>query len=102
MAQSFFHDLSEEEWGALLASWGEPRFRLSQLFTWVYQKREAQWESMTSLSKGLREKLSQAAQLCSLREKAVEHSSDGQTLKFLWELSDGKRVESVLIYAPDR
>lgn len=57
---------------------------------------------MTNLSKELRTKLSESFCLHSLKLKRAVDSEDGETTKFLWELSDEKLVESVLIRAPDR
>jgi 23S rRNA (adenine2503-C2)-methyltransferase len=96
------HALTETELGELLASWGEKPFRAKQILKWVYEKRASSWETMTDLSKGLRDTLQGAIALSCLREKETQVSQDGQTIKFLFELSDGKLVESVLIYAPDR
>ena len=60
------------------------------------------WDQMTNLSKALRVSLAEDFCLTSLKLKKTVDSEDGQTTKFLWELADGKLVESVLIRAPDR
>jgi 23S rRNA (adenine2503-C2)-methyltransferase len=77
-------------------SHGEQRYRGKQLFEWLYMKRADRFEAMTALSKPLRERLSERAVIGSLRCVARSESRDG-TRKFLFELSDGKRIESVLI-----
>lgn len=96
------HSLTEVQLGALLTGWGERPFRTKQILKWVYTKRASSWEMMTDLSKALRDKLEATVALSCLREKQTQVSQDGQTIKFLFELHDGKLVESVLIYAPDR
>jgi 23S rRNA (adenine2503-C2)-methyltransferase len=99
--QSLF-DLTEVELKSWLTQHQEKPFRSSQLFTWIYQKGASSWEAMTDLSKDLRAKLSEHFSLNSLKFAKTSDSSDGDTTKFLWELSDNKFVESVLIRAPDR
>ncbi|HEY2811461.1 MAG TPA: 23S rRNA (adenine(2503)-C(2))-methyltransferase RlmN [Rhabdochlamydiaceae bacterium] len=97
-----FHTLSQEECADVLEREGEKPFRAKQIFQWVYERREIAWEKMTDLSAGLREKLKNIFALEVLKERRALHSKDGETVKFLWELSDGKLVESVLILSQDR
>lgn len=89
-----------------IADWlkeiGEKPFRSTQILNWVFQKGAASWEEMTDLPKALRDGLAQNFHLHSLKLIKTVDSSDGETTKFLWELSDGQLVESVLIRAPDR
>lgn len=81
---------------------GEKPFRADQIFHWVYAKGAASFDSMTNLSKDLRGKLSAQLKFPALKLLRALHSEDGETIKFLWELSDKKRVESVLIMSGDR
>lgn len=81
---------------------GEKPFRAAQLFDWVYVKKVLSFDEMTNFSKDLRTKLASSFQFPALRLLKVFESTDAQTDKFLWELSDGKRVESVLICSGDR
>jgi len=99
--QSLF-DLNKVELKSWLENQGEKPFRSSQILSWIYQKKADSWEKMTDLSKELRTKLSEHFHLNSLKFVRFLDSSDGDTTKFLWELADGKFVESVLIRAPDR
>lgn len=95
-------NLSEIELKDLLTAWGEKPFRSGQIFKWLYEKGAKNWEEMTDLSKGLREKLAATFPFHSLKLVRTVDSIDQETTKFLWELADGKRVESVLIRAPGR
>ena len=52
---------------------------------------------MSSFSKSLRDKLSEIAKIDTLRLVEVESSEHDETEKFLFELHDGKFIESVLI-----
>jgi 23S rRNA (adenine2503-C2)-methyltransferase len=83
-----------------LKSVGEAPFRARQIFEWIYQKGAASFEEMTNLSKELRTKLADSLQFPAI--KLIKTQKSDETTKFLWELSDGKRVESVLIYSFDR
>lgn len=79
-----------------------PSFHAKQIFEWVYQKSVISWEMMTNLSKALRVKLAEAFRLPVLELIKVTPSTDLETYKFLWKLSDGKLVESVLICSGQR
>jgi len=90
--------LTKDEWAARLAEAGEPKFRAAQVVDWLYAKRAAKWEDMTNLPAGLRERLSEGLPLTPL-EKVRETGSKDTTRKFLFRLSDGQMIESVLIPA---
>ena len=92
-------DLAELEDFALAL--GLQRYRGRQLFHWVYGKSVDSLDMMTDLSRESRELLSEKAYISRLREIRRQCSSDG-TEKFLFELEDGHRVESVLIPEEDR
>lgn len=80
----------------------EPKFRAAQIFDWIYRKKALSFEEMTNLGKELRAKLQAHFRFPSLKLVKTVESSDGETTKFLWELVDGKRVESVLIRSDTR
>ena len=75
---------------------GKERFRALQIFKWVYQHDSNSFESMTNISKELRTELAATAIISNLKPEVVEEGSDG-TRKYLFTLSDGNAVESVLI-----
>jgi len=81
---------------------GEKPFRAAQIFHWVYSQGVSSFDEMTNLSKPLRTKLSAAFSFPILRCVRTLYSDDGETIKFLWELPDHKKVESVLIMSEDR
>ncbi len=97
-----FHSLKLDFLSNWLVSQGEKPYRAKQIFQWVYERKCAGWEAMTDLNKTLRQKLSEAFTLQVLEQTRVQHSTDEETTKFLWKLSDGKLVESVLICSGDR
>lgn len=73
-----------------------PAFRAKQIKQWIYEKAAMSFDEMTNLSKDLREKLAQEFQLAPLNVVEELVSEDGTT-KFLSELHDGQKVETVLI-----
>ncbi len=92
------YDLSRSEIAELLN--GAPRYRVDQVWEGLYRdcSEPDQW---TTLPTGLRAVLSEALPR-SLVEVLRSVSDDGQTIKYLWELADGHRIETVLMLYPDR
>ena len=79
-----------------LAALGEPKFRAGQVYTWLHRGARS-FDEMTNLSKALREKLATQYELtCPTVARRLQSARDG-TIKYLWRLSDGNCVESVLM-----
>ncbi|MBA2726801.1 MAG: 23S rRNA (adenine(2503)-C(2))-methyltransferase RlmN [Parachlamydiaceae bacterium] len=76
---------------------GGKKFQAKQIFEWVYSKSITRWEEMTNLSIDLRAKMASSFHLPTLQLVKVTPSNDLETYKFLWKLSEGNFVESVLI-----
>jgi len=85
-----------EELKALLTEWGEKPFRAAQIFSWLHEKRVSSFEGMLNISKALREKMAKECEFTTVKEVDRLESADG-TKKFLFELSDGQAIESVLM-----
>lgn len=94
--------LTKAQLRAQMAAASVPTFRADQLLDWVYRKAVLHWGQMTNIGAKLQETLAQHLQLTCLEEARLTPSSDGQTFKFLWKLSSGDFVESVLICSEDR
>ncbi|OEF98537.1 23S rRNA (adenine(2503)-C(2))-methyltransferase RlmN [Desulfuribacillus alkaliarsenatis] len=75
---------------------GEPKFRSTQLFEWIYQKRVKHFELMTNLSKSFQDKLSQEFVYPGIKQVAKQISKDG-TIKWLLALPDEATIETVLM-----
>ena len=88
--------MTPEELTAWLKELGEPAFRAKQIFRWLYRGVRS-FDEMTDLSKALREKLAGAALLAPPTVARKQVSAQDGTIKYLWELSDGNCVESVLM-----
>ena len=101
MKQIDLRNLSLKELEDFALALGFQKYRGRQLFHWVYGKGVDLLDMMTDLSRDTRELLSGKAYISTLREVKKQLSSDG-TEKFLFELEDGHRIESVLIPEEDR
>jgi len=83
------------------ASLGEKPFRARQLMQWVYQRRVLEFDAMTDLSRTLRLRLAEAANLELPSVITREHSADG-TRKWLIDVGGAQAVETVFIPEPNR
>lgn len=92
-------NLSPSELNEFIASFGKERYRTIQILRWLYQRGVTSFDEMTNLSKKFRQDLSQVSFISAIHPMQVEQSKDG-TKKFLFQLEDGNRIESVLI--PDK
>lgn len=93
-------DLSFDELVALLAGWGEPRYRAGQVWSWLYQKLANDAAQMTNLPKGLRQRLAEETRVDALEPVYEQHSGDRKTYKWLFRLADGQTIETVLMLYP--
>jgi len=82
---------------ALAESLGERPFRGRQLFSWLYGRGVEDFHSMSDLSRPFRERLGVAATISRITPVTSQTSSIDGTIKFLFALPDGLRIESVLI-----
>lgn len=80
---------------------GEKRFRATQLYRWIHQRGEANFDAMTDLAKSFRDKLAACAQIVSPAIASRHASSDG-TIKWLFDVGGGDAVEAVYIPEDDR
>ena len=71
-------------------------YRGRQIFRWIYQNGAPSFDTMTDLSKQIRTELSKKAAISNLKIIKKLDSTDGSS-KFLFGLSDGLQIESVLI-----
>ena len=74
---------------------GEKKYRAKQIFAWLYRDIKT-FDEMTDLSKDLIEKLKENYTLKCIFLDDFQKSKDG-TIKYLFRLHDGHKVESVLM-----
>jgi len=90
--------LSAEKLEQFFAGLGEKRFRVPQVLKWIHQRGVRDFAQMTDLSKALRDKLAEVAEV--RPPELVEHhvSADG-TRKWLVRMDCGESVE--MVWIPD-
>jgi len=101
MAQRCFFDLSETQLQSYLDSIQERPFRSAQIREWVYRKAVTDFSLMKNLSETLRQKLAEAFYFPVMDLAASTGNSSG-TRKFVFQVNDGQKIESVLIPVQDR
>ncbi|MGH8015938.1 MAG: 23S rRNA (adenine(2503)-C(2))-methyltransferase RlmN, partial [Candidatus Zixiibacteriota bacterium] len=88
--------LTKTELESLAVNLGQSAFHGRQIFKWLYHVRQYDFEMMTDLSKSIREKLRSQFEIKKL--ELIDHRISGDnTEKFLFRLSDGLPIETVLI-----
>jgi 23S rRNA (adenine2503-C2)-methyltransferase len=92
---------SRSEVEALLAEWGEPRYRAEQAWDALYRQQVA-LDDATALPRTLRAKLDDALPLA-LDVLVEQIAHDGMTSKWLWSCTrDHAQIETVLMRYPER
>ena len=84
------------EIGTVLKELGQPAFRAKQVYSWLH-KGVRSYEEMSNLPKALRDTLQEKYPLHIPKVVRRQESQRDGTIKFLWELSDGNCVETVLM-----
>ena len=97
MSRTHLRNLSLADLRRVVLDHGEPEYRYRQLATWLYARLETSFDAMTDLSKEYRRRLEEESTVSTLRSATVQESTLDGTRKFLFELEDGARVESVLM-----
>ena len=92
------YDLSRDELAAVVA--GQPAYRVNQIWDGLH-RRVIDPTDMTDLPAALRHTLS-AALPPALEPARESRSTDGMTVKWLWQLHDGALIETVLMHYRDR
>ena len=98
MATTTRYDVTRAQLTELLD--GTPRYRVDQVWSGLYEQftEPSEW---TNLPKAMRADLAQRLP-AALHLVTESVSKGGDTVKFLWELEGGSRVETVLMLYPER
>jgi 23S rRNA (adenine2503-C2)-methyltransferase len=94
-----FKSLDAAESQDLMRALGIESYRAQQIRNWIFQRLVLSFVEMSNLPKPLRAQLQEQIRIRSLEKVATQKSMDG-TEKFLFRLTDGHSIESVLI--PER
>jgi len=90
-------ELSRPELTAYLETLGQPVYRANQVWDWIYKRYVGDFEGMSNLSKSLRARLDDEATIDPLTPLTQVNSLAGDTQKVLFQLPDGRTIESVLM-----
>lgn len=89
------YNLTYEELEKFLIDNNEKKYRASQIFEWLYDKRVSSFSLMTNLSKDLILLLESSFSISKL--EIVSEEKDIGVSKYLFKLFDGEHIESVLM-----
>lgn len=90
------YDLTLKELEDYFISIGDKKFRAVQVYDFLYKKRVKSFDEMNNIGNKIKERLKQDFDMFKI--KLVLKQSDKDVSKYLFELSDGGRIESVLMY----
>jgi len=88
--------LTQPELAAIFKELGQPAFRAKQVFSWLH-KGVRSYDEMTNLPKALRDLLTEKYPINAPKVVRKQESQKDGTIKYLWQLSDGNCVETVLM-----
>ncbi len=88
--------LTQPELADILKGLGQPGFRAKQVFTWLH-KGVRSYDEMTNLPQSLRDTLAEHYPIQPPKVVRKQESKKDGTIKYLWQLSDGNCVETVLM-----
>lgn len=96
MDKKSIYDLTYDQLEAWLLEHNEKRFRAPQIWDWLYVKRADSFDEMTNLSKKNIQLLKNSFSMGTLETEIAQKAKDGTT-KYLFRLSDGNLIETVLM-----
>ena len=86
--------MTVEELKGLMAELGEKPFRAKQIYSWLHEHLVTSYDEMENIPKSLRQKLEQYP-ITVLETLDVQISKIDGTRKYLFRLSDGKRIHEI-------
>ena len=89
-------NLTQQELADKLKEIGQPAFRAKQVYKWLHSGVRS-YDEMTNLPKTLRENLAENYPINAPKVVRKQESKKDGTIKYLWQLSDGNCVETVLM-----
>ena len=89
------YDLTKQDYEQYFESINEKKYKATQMFEWLYDKRITGFNEITNIKKDIIDKLEENFSFDFI--KIVKKQHDKDTYKFLFELSDGNYIEGVLM-----
>ncbi|RYL95010.1 23S rRNA (adenine(2503)-C(2))-methyltransferase RlmN [Sporolactobacillus sp. THM7-4] len=96
MTKESIYGLTKEQLTGWLLEHGERKFRVAQIWDWLYVKRIRSFEEMTNMPQKGIELLKEHFLLGTLKKQIAQEAKDGTT-KYLFQLADGNLIETVLM-----
>ncbi len=91
-----------DDFEKMLTDMGEKRYKARQLASWIYAKGATDFDQMTDLSRDLRRKLAEISYIGGVKLVKRQISDKDLSEKFLFELADGEKIETVLMWEGKR
>lgn len=96
MEKPVLKNMTIDEMKTFFAEIGEKPFRGQQVFEWIYKGADS-FEAMRNLPKSLQVKLAQTTEFQNIRTVTVQQSKTDGTRKYLFEMPDGEKIETVFM-----
>ncbi|MCK4960284.1 MAG: 23S rRNA (adenine(2503)-C(2))-methyltransferase RlmN, partial [Planctomycetes bacterium] len=91
-----------EEIEELVLDLGGKKYLGKYIFSFIHAKSADRIDDITTLSKDFRSKLSEEGYYISALKTVEKHADPDGTVKYLFELADGARIESVILTSRER
>lgn len=96
MEKQSIYSITLEELTSWLTDNNQKAFRAKQIWKFLYEQRVESFSAMHNIGKELQDLLAQHFQMLAVEKEVIQKSKDG-TIKFLFRLSDGELIETVLM-----
>ncbi|MGG3572497.1 23S rRNA (adenine(2503)-C(2))-methyltransferase RlmN [Bacillus gobiensis] len=96
MSKTSIYGLTLDQLTSWLVEHGQKKFRAQQVWDWLYVKRVTEFSEMINVNKDCIQLLEEHFVLHTLKQEVKQSSADG-TVKFLFKLTDGNLIETVLM-----
>jgi 23S rRNA (adenine2503-C2)-methyltransferase len=93
-------DLNANQLAARVSDLGAESYRVTQILDGAWRSVATSWSGVTTLGKPLQERLANEIRFSAFDEVERQEAEDGATTKLLLTLSDGAKVEAVLMRSP--
>ncbi|MRH43892.1 23S rRNA (adenine(2503)-C(2))-methyltransferase RlmN [Aquibacillus halophilus] len=96
MEKKSIYGMTFDQLTTWLTEHGQKKFRVSQVWDWLYKKRVTDFSEMKNVNSECIQLLEDNFYIQSLTQEIKQESKDG-TIKFLFKLQDGNLIETVLM-----
>ncbi|MDD3048600.1 MAG: 23S rRNA (adenine(2503)-C(2))-methyltransferase RlmN [Bacilli bacterium] len=90
------YDIKRKDFEEYFLNINNKKYRSIQIYEWLYQKRVKSFDEMTSFNSDLLLKLKEDFKFNQI--KLITKNEDADVIKYLFELNDGEKIESVLMF----